>query len=180
MVKALHAYKLRNNNALPQRIVIYRDGVGEGQIPYVYEHEVEQLKHRLAQVYGEQKVMMAFIIVTKRLNTRLFFNKRNPPPGTVVDDVITSPDRYDFFIVSQSVRQGSVSPTGYNVISDNVGLDADKLQRLTYKMCHMYYNWSGTVRVPAPCQYAHRLAFLIAQSIHRMPDQALEHLFYYL
>ena len=24
--------------------------------------------------------------------------------------------------------------------------------RLTYKLTHMYYNWPGTIRVPAPCQ----------------------------
>ena len=38
--------------------------------------------------------------------------------------------RYDFFVVSQSVNQGSVSPTSYNVISDNTGLNPDKMQRL--------------------------------------------------
>ena len=33
--------------------------------------------------------------------------------GTVVDDVVTLPERYDFFLVSQSVRQGTVNPTSY-------------------------------------------------------------------
>ena len=37
------------------------------------------------------------------------------------------------------------------------GLGAEKLQRLTYKLCHLYFNWPGTVRVPAPCQYAHKV-----------------------
>jgi hypothetical protein len=50
--------------------------------------------------------------------------------------------RYDFFVVSQSVTQGSVSPTSYNVISDNTGLDPDKMQRLAYKLTHCYFNWS--------------------------------------
>jgi aubergine-like protein len=38
-----------------------------------------------------------------------------------------------------------VSPTSYNVISDNVGLDPDKLQRLTYKLTHLYFNWSVSI-----------------------------------
>lgn len=50
--------------------------------------------------------------------------------------------RYDFFIVSQFVNQGTVSPTSYNIIHDTLGLDPDKIQRLTYKLTHMYYNWS--------------------------------------
>jgi aubergine-like protein len=42
--EALQKYKEYNHGCLPQRIVLYRDGVGEGQIPYVYEHEVAILK----------------------------------------------------------------------------------------------------------------------------------------
>ncbi|XP_023290765.1 piwi-like protein Siwi isoform X2 [Orussus abietinus] len=180
LCKALHVYR-EYNNALPQRIVIYRDGVGEGQIPYVFEHEVEQLKQKLAGVYGTAPVRMAFILVTKKINTRLFkMPGDNPDPGTVVDDVVTNPVKYDFFVVSQLVRQGTVSPAAYSIISDNVGLDADKLQRLTFKLTHMYYNWSGTVRVPAPCQYAHKLAFLVGQAIHVPPSSHLETLLYFL
>lgn len=88
--------------------------------------------------------------------------------------------RYDFFIVSQCVRQGTVSPTSYNVISDNSGLSPDHLQRMTYKFTHLYYNWSGTVRVPAPCQYAHKLAFLVSQTLHRPPHRELETILHFL
>ena len=49
--------------------------------------------------------------------------------------------RYDFFLVSQSVRQGTVTPTHYNVIWDQSGLKPDHIQRLTYKLCHLYFNW---------------------------------------
>ena len=132
-------------------------------------------------MYGSpDEVKLAFIVVTKKINTRFFCRGENPPPGTVVDDVVTDPSKYDFFIVSQYVREGTVTPTGYNIIEDTLGLDADKIQRLTYKLCHMYFNWSGTVRVPAPCQYAHKLAFLVSQSIHQSPDTSLETLLYFL
>ena len=53
--------------------------------------------------------------------------------------------RYDFFIVSQAVRSGSVSPTHYNVIYDSSGLKPDHIQRLTYKLCHVYYNWPVSI-----------------------------------
>ena len=69
--------------------------------------------------------------------------------------------RYDFFLVSQSVRQGTVNPTSYNIIKDTSGLKPKHIQALTYKLTHLYYNWPGTVRVPAPCQYAHKLAFMV-------------------
>jgi aubergine-like protein len=81
------------NGALPQRIVVYRDGVGEGDIHNVCTHEVETLNSELRRMYGDQPVKMAFIIVTKRINTRLFLNGGNPPPGTVADDCVTMPER---------------------------------------------------------------------------------------
>ncbi|XP_046667762.1 piwi-like protein Siwi [Homalodisca vitripennis] len=178
VVKALHCYK-KYNNTLPSHIIIYRDGVGDGQIPYVFSHEVQHVARAVHEIYGGP-VKLAVVLVTKKINTRLFHNAQNPRPGTIVDDVITLPERYDFFIVSQFVNQGTVSPTSYNVIHDTIGLDPDKLQRLTYKMTHLYFNWSGTVRVPAPVQYAHKLAFLVSQSLHRPPNSSLQELLYFL
>ena len=34
------------NGSLPSRIILYRDGVGDGQISYVVEHEVKAIKVR--------------------------------------------------------------------------------------------------------------------------------------
>ncbi|NXC19686.1 PIWL1 protein, partial [Corythaeola cristata] len=127
---------------------------------------------------------LTVIVVKKRGNSRFFAQYggelRNPPPGTVVDVEVTRPEWYDFFIVSQAVRNGCVAPTHYNVIYDTSKLKPDHLQRLTYKLCHLYYNWSGVIRVPAPCQYAHKLAFLVGQSIHREPNMLLSDKLYYL
>jgi aubergine-like protein len=38
----------------------------------------------------------------------------------------------------------------------------------------------GTVRVPAPCQYAHRLAYLVGQAIRKNPSTKLDELLYFL
>lgn len=32
------------------------------------------------------------------------------------------------------------------------------LENVTYAFCYMYTNWSGSIKVPAPCQYAHKIA----------------------
>ena len=52
-----------------------------------------------------------------------------------------------------------MSPTHYNMVHDNTGFKPDIIQKISYKLTRMYYNWSGMVRVPAPCQYAHKLAY---------------------
>ncbi len=53
----------------------------------------------------------------------------NPPPGVVVDHTITRRDWYDFFLVSQHVRQGTVSPTHYVVVYDTTQMKPDHMQR---------------------------------------------------
>lgn len=76
----------------------------------------------------------------------------NPPPGVIVDHTITRRYLYDFFMVPQNVRQGTVSPTHLIVVHDEIDLKVDIVQRLSYKLCFLYYNWPGTIRVPACCQ----------------------------
>jgi aubergine-like protein len=131
-----------------------------------------------------EKPKLSFIIVTKRINTRFFRENRvrtdNPVSGTVVDDVVTLGDRYDFYLISQSVRQGTVSPTSYNIIFDQLQIGPDKFQILTYKMCHLYYNWSGTTRVPAVLQYAQKLAILAGTYLHSGANVNVENSLYFM
>lgn len=182
MASALRYYH-ELNQTLPDRIILYRDGVGDGQLAAVVEHEIPQIIESFAAHGGSYRPRFAVIVVKKRISARIFRADKglsNPPPGTVVDNTITKPEWYDFFLVSQSVRQGTVTPTHFNVVHDTSGLKPDHMQKLTYKLCHLYYNWPGTVRVPAPCQYAHKLAFLVGQSIHDTPSKELDNKLYYL
>ncbi|WAQ95553.1 PIWL2-like protein [Mya arenaria] len=157
LVSALTKFH-ETNHFLPEKIVVFRDGVGDGQLNTVADYEVDQLKSTFSHFGEEYCPKMSVVIVQKRINTRIFCHKGrqldNPPSGTVVDHSITRRDRYDYFLVSQHVRQGTVSPTHYIVVSDDTGMKPDHMQRLTYKMTHLYYNWPGTVRVPAPCQFS--------------------------
>ncbi|XP_031705377.1 piwi-like protein 1 [Anarrhichthys ocellatus] len=175
---------LKFNNCLPSRIIVYRDGVGDGQLHSVVNYEVSQIIESIKSMGQDYEPKLSVVVVKKRINSRFFAQIHgkvlNPPPGTIVDSEVTRPEWYDFYIVSQAVRMGSVSPTHYNVVYDTSGLKPDHMQRLTYKLCHMYYNWQGIIRVPAPCQYAHKLAFLVGQSIHREPSVKLDDLLFYL
>lgn len=95
IVKAVQQF-MQINNSLPDKIMFFRDGVGDGQIRYVQEQEVEIIKEKLKILYAEfnqPEVPFLYMIVTKRVNTRIFFDRKNPDPGTVVDDIITLPER---------------------------------------------------------------------------------------
>uniref|UniRef100_A0A672JIH6 Piwi-like protein 1 n=1 Tax=Salarias fasciatus TaxID=181472 RepID=A0A672JIH6_SALFA len=175
---------LKVNKQLPARIFVFRDGVGDGQLHSVVNYEITQIIDSIKSIGPDYEPRLSVIVVKKRINCRFFAyldgKVTNPPPGTVVDTEVTRREWYDFYIVSQATRLGSVSPTHYNVVYDTNGLKPDYMQRLTYKLCHMYYNWQGIIRVPAPCQYAHKLAFLVGQSIHREPNVKLDDYLFYL
>ncbi|KAK8764656.1 hypothetical protein V5799_032736 [Amblyomma americanum] len=185
LLDALRKYSQCNDDASPDRIIFFRDGVSDGQIPQVKEWEINQIVASLQALFPGVQHKLAFVVVTKHISTRFFLPGRehvmtNPLPGTVVDSEVTRPERYDFFLVSQSVRQGTVAPTLYNVIYDTTGLKPDHMQRLAYKLTHLYFNWPGTILVPAPCQYAHKLAFLAGQSMHAEHNPRLSSTLYYL
>ncbi|XP_039205017.1 piwi-like protein 4 [Crotalus tigris] len=172
------------NGHPPARIIIYRDGVGDGQLKLVMDYEVPQLLSVLDEYSVGGRPKMTLIIVKKKCLSRFFVESsgglKNPPVGTVIDTEATHPNWYDFFLISQLARQGTVNPTYYNVIYDDNKLKPDHMQRLTFKMCHLYYNWPGLIRVPAPCQYANKLTFLVSQSIHREPSLELADKLFYL
>ena len=49
----------------------------------------------------------------------------------------------DFYLISQSSRQGTVNRVHYKVLYNKVKeFSAEYIQRLSYKLCHMYYNWT--------------------------------------
>ncbi|KAF4533261.1 Argonaute-3 [Ephemera danica] len=153
------------NNKFPARIFVFRDGVGDGQLRTLVAYEVEQLINCFPSLTRDEVYEPKFtvVVVQKRINTKIFAARpqdqfENPPPGTVVDHTITKKFMYDFILVSQFAHHGTVNPTHYLVLYDNSQLKPDYLQRFTFKLCHMYFNWMGIIRVPAPCQYAHRLA----------------------
>ncbi|XP_055334423.1 piwi-like protein 1 [Paramacrobiotus metropolitanus] len=182
--KLLDHYNLAEKG-FPGHVMFYRDGVGAGQLETVYRNEVQAVVKAIREKSPQAKV--TFVVVTKRHNTRFVVDTDdqrmpfvNPLPGTVVDSAITKPNRMDFYLVAQTVRQGTVAPTYYHCLFDDSMLSIDQLQQFTYAQCCMYFNWSGTVKVPAPCQYAHKLAFLVGQSIHDVPHQDLEQFLYYL
>ncbi|XP_066986204.1 piwi-like protein Siwi isoform X2 [Macrobrachium rosenbergii] len=181
---ALYHYS-KVNGTLPERVIVYRDGVGQGQLEYVKNIEINAIKACFEA--NNFSPRFSFLVVSKRINTRLFAqgaqsgNPINPPSGTVCDDVLTLPERYDFYLISQKVLQGTATPTSYNILEDiNSNLDADRHQRLAYKLTYLYYNWMGPVRVPAPCLYAHKLAYITGQAIHDVPHHSLADKLWYL
>ncbi|XP_066495606.1 piwi-like protein 2 isoform X2 [Tiliqua scincoides] len=160
------------NHQLPEKIVVYRDGVSDGQLKTVQEYEIPQLQ-KCFEAFNNYQPKMAVFVVQKKISANIYSAVTEhftvPCPGTVVDHTVTSRDWVDFYLVAHHARQGCGIPTHYICVTNTANLSPDHMQRLTFKLCHMYWNWSGTIRVPAPCKYAHKLAFLSGQVLHHEP-----------
>ncbi|XP_060520779.1 protein argonaute-2 isoform X2 [Cylas formicarius] len=151
----------------PHRIILYRDGVSEGQFLQLLQHELTAIREACIKLEADYKPGITFIVVQKRHHTRLFCADKkeqsgksgNIPAGTTVDVGITHPTEFDFYLCSHQGIQGTSRPSHYHVLWDDSHLDSDELQCLTYQLCHTYVRCTRSVSIPAPAYYAHLVAF---------------------
>nr|XP_038022885.1 piwi-like protein 2 isoform X2 [Anas platyrhynchos] len=170
------------NHCLPKKIVVYRDGVSDGQLDTVVKYEIPQLQ-KCFDTFENYQPSMVVVVVQKQISTNFYTDTSErlacPPAGTVIDHTITSTEWQDFYLLAHRARQGCSVPTRYVCVLNTANLSPEHLQRLTFKLCHLYWNWPGTIRVPAPCKYAHKLAFLAGQVLHHEPaPQLCDRLFF--
>lgn len=165
---ALEAFA-QNHNQYPDHFIIFRDGVGDAMRAQVLNHEVDQLKKAIEETYNTaaKNPHITVIIVNKRITQRFFGqdeegNLLNPPSGCLVNkDVVEKSEsnkEFDFYLVPAGANQGCVQPTHFYVALNESPMTRETIEKLTYDLCYYYFNWSGSIKVPAPCQYAHKIA----------------------
>ncbi|XP_076338022.1 protein argonaute-2-like isoform X2 [Tachypleus tridentatus] len=167
MVKELLIQFYKSTRFKPNRIIMYRDGVSEGQFSQVLAHELLAMRESCMKLEPDYKPGITFIVVQKRHHTRLFCSDKkeqigksgNIPAGTTVDVGITHPTEFDFYLCSHAGIQGTSRPSHYHVLWDDNQFSADELQCLTYQLCHTYVRCTRSVSIPAPAYYAHLVAF---------------------
>ncbi|CBY20341.1 unnamed protein product [Oikopleura dioica] len=167
MVKELMIQFYKNTRYKPVRIIIYRDGVSEGQFQTVLAHELRAIREACVKLEPSYQPGITFVVVQKRHHTRLFCKNKddkigksgNIPAGTTVDVGICHPTEFDFYLCSHAGIQGTSRPSHYHVLWDDNNFTADELQVLTYQLCHTYVRCTRSVSIPAPAYYAHLVAF---------------------
>jgi eukaryotic translation initiation factor 2C len=156
----------KHRQTLPQQIIMYRDGVGEGHFDEIMSREVKAIQRACDSVQEGYKPKLTFIIVQKRNHVRFFLQDPSQGDregrllaGTVVDSQVCSPREFDFFMCSHAGLKGTSKPTHYHVLFDENKFGVDKLTELTYALCHIYQRCTRSVSYPAPAYYAHLAAY---------------------
>ena len=125
---------------MPQTIVIYRDGVADGQFQQVLTKELVYVKSAVALMgYTEDSVKVVVVICQKGHHTRLFYEDQsdngaavNPCAGLCVDFTggdrsIVSKKHNEFYINSHTAIQGTAKPCKYSLIYDEAGFKVSRL-----------------------------------------------------
>ena len=153
-----------NSGQLPRHIYYFRDGVSEGQYQHVLQQELRDIKRVVKSINNDkvpavsfyifiqtpyanqlQNLFFTVIVASKRHHIRFFpklgfgaDKNGNPVPGTLVEQDITHPQEFDFYLNSHSAIQGTARPTHYHVLVNESPATANDIQNMIYEHCYQY------------------------------------------
>ncbi|EXJ96083.1 hypothetical protein A1O1_01209 [Capronia coronata CBS 617.96] len=176
MKSRLCLWRDHNKGELPSQILLYRDGVSEGQYHQVLELELPQIRAACSEIYPANQFergtpRITIIVVGKRHHTRFYPTTEsqcdrtgNPQNGTVVDRGVTEARNWDFFMQAHTAIKGTARPAHYFVAYDEIFQDravqkplknaADCVEDLTHNMCYLFGRATKAVSICPPAYYS--------------------------
>merc|ERR1712151_985615 len=158
-------------------IVALEDGIGQDNV----EEENKQEAPEITLIIVNKRVRQRFFQQTQQNNGQNPYID-NPPQGTYVDNGFVEQSEvkdgmFDFFLVPHSVTQGAVKPTHFYVASNTSKISKDPILNFTYALCYNYYNWADSIKIPAPCMLADKIAIYRSEignipsniDLHKLP-----------
>ncbi len=185
---ALETYQTHNNGALPENILIYRDGVGGPQMKEKLKSvELEDMINAMTSFTQGYKPKILYCLIDKKISHRLFDkdsqgNFKNPGPGTVLDTGLVENDGdvvFDFLMIPHHATIATALPVHFDVAYNSTGMKKNDVEILTYHLCYGYANFCGSVKVPAACKYAEKLVNY-AHDLKIKPNERLSLNLHYL
>lgn len=163
---------IQRNGVTPGIVMVHQLEEKESAFPAILDGEVNALRDAISEIdnFEEEAPAVVYVVASKMHATRFFTtNLENPVVGTVVDRDITSPFRFEFYLASNEPRQTClVVPTRYTVLEDSQQIGANVVQSATHALTHLYYNWTGSISMPATLQYGVKLGKLITEKLATM------------
>jgi eukaryotic translation initiation factor 2C len=146
-VEHFRAWRKHHKDRMPESVVLFRDGISEGQFTKAMSAEAAQIEKAWKQVAEGEQLKLTYIVCTKRHNVRFFAanpqdisrdKSGNLPAGTVVDRDVVHPVAFEFYIQSQAGLIGTARPCKYLVLRNDGRFTSDALQRTIYSLCYAY------------------------------------------
>ncbi|KAK5994988.1 Argonaute RISC catalytic component 2-like protein [Cladobotryum mycophilum] len=164
----LELWQKHNSGNFPENIVIFRDGVSEGQFAQVINQELTSIREACRRKCPPKfQPKITIVVSVKRHHTRFYpsstqemSNSGNIKNGTIVDRGVTQVRYWDFFLAAHDALQGTTRPAHYTVLLDEIfrsryGSEAsNELERLTHELCYTYGRATKAVSICPPAYYA--------------------------
>ena len=122
----------------------------------------------IQSVQANYNLKILYCLVDKKINTRLVEKNNdsysNPAPGTVVDTGLVEhgPQNgngsFDFYMVAHRATIATALPVHYFVVKNTTTMNQNQVEEFTYHLCYNYFNFMGSIKVPAAVMYAHKVA----------------------
>jgi hypothetical protein len=162
-VSAFTAY----TKAAPTRMVVYRPGMNEGDVPRIIQEEATPCQ----KLASQKNMQLAVVTALKRCSIRFY----PAQAGTLIDQHVLPATGFTFLVVPQVVTQGSATAMKFSIISNDIDFGTDPtgsaggkfFEALTFSQCHQFQGWWGSTREPAVVMYATRAAEMHADNLDR-------------
>ncbi|KAL7273567.1 hypothetical protein RUND412_003571 [Rhizina undulata] len=180
MMGFFNLFLARNQGKLPQRVIVWRDGVGESQFDEIIQKEARAVQDacKAAGKSPAATPKLTFCIVQKRHHMRIFPVSQNSKlspqqdrsgncaPGIFIENEIVAPNVFNFYGLSHKAFQGTVRPIHYQILIDENGFSYTQLEQLAFNNCYNFSRATTSVSMPAACAYSHLVSKKARSYIH--------------
>lgn len=103
IIKSAIAAYLKNTKTLPEEVIIFRQGLGEGQVMQSLQHEIEAVKNGFASYQKGYAPRFAFFQVNKKIGQKFYQDNtgkpglQNPTSGSLVADGVVG-NNFEFYL----------------------------------------------------------------------------------
>ena len=172
---ALDHFSKNNKNTLPETVIIYREGMyNDLSNDKFVKNEIIEIEKFFKGNYRENyKPKLTVFNVNKRTNLK-FFEKlekdsyKSVPIGTCIDDEVTTPDLFEFYLQCMEYEKGVSIPVQYLCIfNNNEDLTMTDFEEITFNQSYYRWNTSGPTRIP--------VALANAEEMNRYHSKYLTH-----
>ena len=172
---ALDHFSIYNKNILPENIIIYREGIyNDLSNDKFVKNEILEIEKLFKGNYKENyKPNLTIFNVNKKTNLK-FFEKleknsyKSVPIGTCIDDEVTSPELFEFYLQCIEYEKGISIPVQYLCLfNNNEELTMTDFEEITFNQSYYRWNSSGPCRIP--------VALANAEEMNRYHSKYLTH-----
>ncbi|KAL6559349.1 hypothetical protein OROGR_004466 [Orobanche gracilis] len=158
----------------PAQIVIFRNGLSTSQFKQMLEVELDQILKACTFLEEKWRPKFTVLVSQRRHHTKFFdaISGANVTPGTIVDSKVCDLECTNFYMCAHAARIGTLRPTHYHVLLNEIGFSLDDIQELINSLSYVFQRSNNAISEVAPVRYARLAAAKISQVIEhdKMPN----------